>query len=373
MISSERSQDTNNDDIAGVAESSNNSTYAHISRKDHSTNDAQSISNSSLPSVNPYLQSYDYISGRLLSPDPVIIETPRKPQCFDHGCNGRTFSTFSNLLRHQREKAGSSYKSVCHRCGAEFTRKTARDGHIAHDKCIFSCVGKNSNEQNKIPKSDDGRGSMHRSPMSPLVSQEKRNAPENALEHQQQALIDDENVWQSSRDRSSGQSENKTLEHLSISKTPPTSMVTDKRLEISEGISFEESNVDDPAYRRSSENAAIEQSFSDQKSRRSSVIAALCQEQRSCIACKIALYGQWLKEHHTEPPYAIWQNNFNVHSSRQDTLSLFDTARMHIERFSGQSWDWWPLAPPRRPIEQGKVRIQWVCVRSRRLIVILDN
>lgn len=67
--------------------------------------------------------------------EPVIVETPKKPQCWDHGCNGRQFSTFSNLLRHQREKSGTSQKSVCHRCGAEFTRKTARDGHLAHDKC----------------------------------------------------------------------------------------------------------------------------------------------------------------------------------------------------------------------------------------------
>ena len=68
-------------------------------------------------------------------PEPVVLEAPKKPQCWDHGCNGRHFSTFSNLLRHQREKSGTSQKSVCHRCGAEFTRKTARDGHLAHDKC----------------------------------------------------------------------------------------------------------------------------------------------------------------------------------------------------------------------------------------------
>ena len=67
--------------------------------------------------------------------DPVVLETPSKPQCWEHGCNGRQFSTFSNLLRHQREKSGSSNKSVCDRCGAEFTRKTARDGHLKHDKC----------------------------------------------------------------------------------------------------------------------------------------------------------------------------------------------------------------------------------------------
>jgi len=58
-----------------------------------------------------------------------------KPQCWEHGCNGREFSTFSNLLRHQREKSGTASKSYCPKCGAEFTRTTARNGHLAHDKC----------------------------------------------------------------------------------------------------------------------------------------------------------------------------------------------------------------------------------------------
>lgn len=64
----------------------------------------------------------------------VINQRP-KPQCWDHGCNGRQFSTFSNLLRHQREKSGTAAKSYCPKCGAEFTRTTARNGHLAHDKC----------------------------------------------------------------------------------------------------------------------------------------------------------------------------------------------------------------------------------------------
>lgn len=58
-----------------------------------------------------------------------------KAQCWEHGCNGRQFSTFSNLLRHQREKSGTAAKSYCPKCGAEFTRTTARNGHLMHDKC----------------------------------------------------------------------------------------------------------------------------------------------------------------------------------------------------------------------------------------------
>lgn len=32
-----------------------------------------------------------------------VVQSRPKPQCWDHGCNGRQFATFSNLLRHQRE------------------------------------------------------------------------------------------------------------------------------------------------------------------------------------------------------------------------------------------------------------------------------
>lgn len=81
-----------------------------------------------------------------------VVHSRPKPQCWEHGCNGRQFSTFSNLLRHQREKSGAAQKSSCPNCGAEFTSMdlfqhtfsthtdlplgtTARNGHMAHDKC----------------------------------------------------------------------------------------------------------------------------------------------------------------------------------------------------------------------------------------------
>lgn len=66
---------------------------------------------------------------------PRVTGARPKPQCWEHGCNGRPFSTFSNLLRHQREKSGTAAKSSCPRCGAVFTRTTARNGHVENEKC----------------------------------------------------------------------------------------------------------------------------------------------------------------------------------------------------------------------------------------------
>jgi hypothetical protein len=70
-----------------------------------------------------------------------VVQSRPKPQCWEHGCNGRQFSTFSNLLRHQREKSGQAAKATCPNCGAEFTRTTARNGHLLHDKCKTKRAG----------------------------------------------------------------------------------------------------------------------------------------------------------------------------------------------------------------------------------------
>jgi hypothetical protein len=65
-----------------------------------------------------------------------------KNRCYDHGCNGREYSTFSNLLRHQREQSGLSNKSHCPQCGADFTRSTARNSHLKTGKCRGRATGR---------------------------------------------------------------------------------------------------------------------------------------------------------------------------------------------------------------------------------------
>ena len=92
---------------------------------------------SGIPSLGSNVPPHPLPSASLeSSPEGFRVLASRpKPQCWDHGCNGRQFSTFSNLLRHQREKSGSAMKSVCPHCGTEFTRTTARNGHLYGGKC----------------------------------------------------------------------------------------------------------------------------------------------------------------------------------------------------------------------------------------------
>lgn len=59
-----------------------------------------------------------------------ILSSRPRPQCWSHGCNGREFSSMSNLLRHQRERSGAVTKAECPVCGAAFTRTTARNIHV---------------------------------------------------------------------------------------------------------------------------------------------------------------------------------------------------------------------------------------------------
>jgi len=56
-------------------------------------------------------------------------------RCWKAGCDGREFSTVGNLVRHEREKHGSNRKVFCQRCGACFTRTSARNKHLESQSC----------------------------------------------------------------------------------------------------------------------------------------------------------------------------------------------------------------------------------------------
>lgn len=56
-------------------------------------------------------------------------------RCLESCCNGRLFSTRSNLIRHQRERRGESAKLRCSFCDAVFLRSSARNAHEAARRC----------------------------------------------------------------------------------------------------------------------------------------------------------------------------------------------------------------------------------------------
>ncbi|KAL4772858.1 hypothetical protein BDW60DRAFT_186043 [Aspergillus nidulans var. acristatus] len=56
-------------------------------------------------------------------------------RCWDHGCEGRKFSSVGNYRRHLREKNGQAKMHPCPDCGRVFTRSTARNFHRQSGTC----------------------------------------------------------------------------------------------------------------------------------------------------------------------------------------------------------------------------------------------
>lgn len=110
-----------------------------------------------LPAMPPVPSNFPPIPQPLESThnEVDVVGSRQKPQCWDHGCNGRQFSTFSNLLRHQREKSGTATKARCPHCGTEFTRTTARNGHLYGGKCKGLPEGGKDESKSEIAEKDE--------------------------------------------------------------------------------------------------------------------------------------------------------------------------------------------------------------------------
>ena len=68
-----------------------------------------------------------------------ISKTSRSPtrhRCFDHGCNGRSYSSRSNLRRHQRERSHLTRIPPCPLCGAQFYRRWTKNQHVTRASCL---------------------------------------------------------------------------------------------------------------------------------------------------------------------------------------------------------------------------------------------
>jgi hypothetical protein len=66
-----------------------------------------------------------------------------RPQCWQHGCRGRTFTSFSNYRRHVKEKEGKIKKVTCPRCGQQFARASGRNIHYAQRRCKITLFDAN--------------------------------------------------------------------------------------------------------------------------------------------------------------------------------------------------------------------------------------
>jgi hypothetical protein len=91
----------------------------------------------------------EYCLGTAESYRPEAIDTSETPslrigrpktsssgdyRCYQHGCEGRRFSSSENYRRHIRER-NKSDRTACPLCAAVFTRKSNKDTHLRKGRC----------------------------------------------------------------------------------------------------------------------------------------------------------------------------------------------------------------------------------------------
>ncbi|KAF5672017.1 zinc finger protein [Fusarium heterosporum] len=82
---------------------------------------------------------------------------PHDLRCFDHGCDGRRFSSIGNLVRHQKEqnRGLSARRYECPYCDQTFTRSTARNVHLSRGRCGgVNTIHNENNNPNPNPNNE---------------------------------------------------------------------------------------------------------------------------------------------------------------------------------------------------------------------------
>lgn len=91
--------------------------------------DSQWQRTGSTPSCPPEMSSV------MPSPEQPGLSSPTTVYCcYEHGCNGRKFSSSSTYRRHCREQS-ACHKQSCAFCGQQFSRASARDMHLSQGRC----------------------------------------------------------------------------------------------------------------------------------------------------------------------------------------------------------------------------------------------
>ncbi|KAF2972358.1 hypothetical protein GQX73_g1352 [Xylaria multiplex] len=112
------------------------------------------------------------------SGDAQALQTRPKPQCWEHGCNGRGFPTLSSLLLHQREMDRQAHNLSCPKCGAEFTEVTGRDYYLLHE--CPEMIRLNERLRERINRGNDASSSQRHDKQSSATPGRMRAVPTRA-------------------------------------------------------------------------------------------------------------------------------------------------------------------------------------------------
>ncbi|SPJ70621.1 uncharacterized protein FTOL_00349 [Fusarium torulosum] len=115
---------------------------------------------SAVESLTPPADQFAEQQQRQNPPQASASAWPQDLRCFDHGCDGRRFSSIGNLVRHQKEQSRglSARRYKCPYCDQTFTRSTARNVHLSRGRCGgVNTIHNDNNNPNPNPNPNNER------------------------------------------------------------------------------------------------------------------------------------------------------------------------------------------------------------------------
>ncbi|KAH7198918.1 uncharacterized protein B0J16DRAFT_331352 [Fusarium flagelliforme] len=128
---------------------------------------------SALESLAPPADQFVEQQQRQNAPQASASAWPQDLRCFDHGCDGRRFSSIGNLVRHQKEQSRglSARRYQCPYCDQTFTRSTARNVHLSRGRCGgVNAIHNANNNPNPNPNNEWLRATASAPSETPAVT-----------------------------------------------------------------------------------------------------------------------------------------------------------------------------------------------------------
>ncbi|KXH39603.1 hypothetical protein CSIM01_06658 [Colletotrichum simmondsii] len=128
---------------------------------------------SALESLTSPADQFSEQQQRQNPPQTSASAWPQDLRCFDHGCDGRRFSSIGNLVRHQKEQSRglSARRYECPYCDQTFTRSTARNVHLSQGRCGgINTILNDNNDPDPNPNNEPLRATASAPSATPAVT-----------------------------------------------------------------------------------------------------------------------------------------------------------------------------------------------------------
>lgn len=82
-----------------------------------------------------------------------------------------------------------------------------------------------------------------------------------------------------------------------------------------------------------------------------------------------------MDQQHFEPPKTLPVDlgQFRMHVMNGKEHNLVNSAKLWLQRLTGETWNWWPLRPSFRPLLEDEIRLRWHCVLGHEHWTVLPN